>query len=480
MRRGCFLLIFIIGLAHGQDSEALPEDPAAAIDTDFQSAPDFFSPPETPERPDVPQTFEEAVELFTNGQLRDNSTEGFNYGIRIRETYNSNPRISEDNASGVFFTSLSPSFSYRSAPRGQAVLVLGASYNPRLNFYHGEGFGDNVDHQFRGTATYEGAKTWLTFGTRFWVTHDSNRLVGDFARDSNLGVSLSVRHEWSPITRFTGQIDYNERENNVSLFGNSSTLSASAAALWEVTPLVQLGPSIRYAAIDSDSTGSFESLGFSLRMDYDYTEKTNLSFTLGGEFVSSDSPGFEDDFSPAASLRVDYDLSDIWTLRFDAGYEAISIEQLRNREVNQSFQNDPFSQNAGSLGSGEQFFASSLNLIYAPSDQWEIWTSLRQRKSPSFINDDETVEDLTWSAGARRFFGLSHLALTYSKSNTDFINNSGFGGRAGENYDLIFLTYSHPSLFDEISISTNISHSRNSGGRSFEQTTASVSLGYRF
>ncbi|MGJ8696680.1 MAG: hypothetical protein ACSHYF_10205 [Verrucomicrobiaceae bacterium] len=469
-------VLFAVGVAGAQEFE---EEESFEEDPEYVN-PDFMMGPGLDGIPQIPQTFEEAVELFTNGSLRDSSSEGFDFSMRVQETFNSNPRISQTNASGVFYTSLSPGVSYRSAPKGRAVFVVGASYNPRLNFYHGGAIADNTDHLFNATASYEGAKTWVTFGTTFNLSNDSNRLAEDFARNTTLGVSLSGRHEWSAKTQILGDVNFTRRENSISPLSNNSGLGASVSALWEATPLLSVGPSLRYASTDSDSTGGFDSVGLLARADYDYSAKTNLSMNLGAELVSADQPGIADRISPTGSIRLDYELDDIWSFRGDLAYESISIDQLRNRELNRVFGNDVFEQNAGALGSGDQALSGALSMTYSPSDEWEAWASLRMRNSPSMVTSNESLEDRTFSLGVRRFFGLSHASLSYSQSTTDFINSQGLVGRPGQEYRVIFLSYSHPSLWSGISISTNLSHSENLGGRSFKQTTASVSLNYRF
>ncbi len=455
-------------------------DESVVIEADEEYvSPDFYESPVLEERPELPETLEDTIKLFTSGAFREDGSEGFDFSFRGRETYNSNPRISEEGESGVFFTSLSPSASYRSAPNGRAVFVLAGSYSPTFNFYHGGDLNDNIDQRFRGTATYEGAKTFMTLGANFSVFNNSNRLAENFSRSTNRGVNFSAKHEWSERTELTAALDYVQRENSVSSIGNTTGLSAVFSALWEATPLINAGPSLRYARTSSDSTSSFQSISFLGRMDYDFSGKTNFSLSLGTEVVSGGS-GVSSSISPTGSLRFDYELDEIWSVNGMISYEAISIDELQSSQISQDFLSNPFQQNAGSVEDQGQAVSASINLTYSPSELWEAWMSIRLRNSPSLINVGETIEDTTFSAGVRRSFGLSQLAFTYSYSSTDFVASGGSASSLSQSFQVLLLSYSHPSFVKDSSLSTNISYSENSGGRNFQQITGSVGLTYRF
>ena len=356
---------------------------------------------------------------------------------------------------------------------------MSASYTPSFNFYHGGDLEDNIDQRFRATASYEGAKTWLTLGATSSVFNDSNRLAENFTRTTNRGLSFSARHEWSARTELTAALNYVERDNNVSSIGNTSGMSAVFSALWEATPLMNVGPSLRYAQTTSNSTASFHSISLLGRIDYDYSEKTNLSLNLGAEAVFGGSSN-DHSLSPTGSLRLDYELDEIWNLNATINYEAISIDELQSSEISQNLITNPFQQNAGSVRDQGQALSTAINLTYSPNDAWEAWVSLRMRNSPSLINSGETIEDFTYSTGVRRSFGISQLSLTYSHSDTDYFSSGTSANRPSQAYRVIFLSYSHPSFYRDTSLSTNISYSENSGGRDFQQITGSVGLSYRF
>ncbi|MDG1070284.1 MAG: hypothetical protein P8P32_01630, partial [Akkermansiaceae bacterium] len=66
---------------------------------------------------------------------RDNHTEGLVLSIGVTEKYSSNLELDETDRLSIFYTSVEPGFSYRSAPSGGATNVVAFDYNVGFDIY---------------------------------------------------------------------------------------------------------------------------------------------------------------------------------------------------------------------------------------------------------------------------------------------------------------------------------------------------------
>ncbi len=77
---------------------------------------------------------------------RDNHTEGLVLSIGVTEKYSSNLELDETDRLSIFYTSIEPGFSYRSAPSGGATDCVAFDFGAGFDIYHSDAGGDASHH----------------------------------------------------------------------------------------------------------------------------------------------------------------------------------------------------------------------------------------------------------------------------------------------------------------------------------------------
>ncbi len=417
-----------------------------------------------------------------NGQERGGETEGWTFGVRLIESYTSNLQLGNQNNDATLFTQISPSFSYRSAPDGEARFILAASYTPTVSFYHSGSEGTTYDHDFQTSLTYEGEKLVLGFSGAYSLINAPNRFTGAFTRSINRSLELDASYSISEKTTLYSNLEYQTRETNVGnqQAGNdpdgnpplnlqdSDVLSYTLSALWDVSPKLQFGPGFRYANSKS-GVGTSRSIALTGDVRYSYSDKTRITASLGLE--ESSFPGSSDEISPTGSIRVDYRPSPVLTWRGEVRYESIPLTQGLGNLIDGG-------DGLGGSGDGGQQFNAVIGFNYRPGSTWSFNGNLSRRTAPSFIGEGNII-DTSISLGANRVIGRGSLGFSVAQSFTDS-EGGGMFVQDDQEFTQLSINYRHPSILENLSFESQLSYSKSTGGISFDQTSASIGLGYQF
>lgn len=426
-----------------------------------------------------------------NGQVRDADTEGLSIGVRLIESYTSNLNIASQGGESTLFTQLSPSFSYRSAPDGRARFIIAATYTPTFSVYHSGAEGNTLDHELEANLTYEGERLVVGFGGAYSLLNAANRFTGNFSRTITNTYKIDASYELSEKTSIFSALEYQTRAASVAdqpmqdglLSGNpdSTVFSYNLSALWNYSPKLRVGPALRYANNDSDALGSASSIGLGAEVRYDYSAKTSLAGTIGFEQTSF--PGQSDEILPTGTIRVDYRPSPVLTWSGELRFEAIPLTEVNNIGNNNNLGFEDGLNGAASDGDSQ--VNATIRVNYRPSQLWSITGSFSHRTAPSFTNVGQNIVDTSFDLAVNRTVGRGFIGLSLSQSFTDFqssgnpVNMNGFEIEDQE-FRQIRLNYTTPSLYEQLSLTAELSYSESTGNLSFDQTQASISLGYTF
>ena len=409
--------------------------------------------------------------------FEEEETEGFSFFIDGTSSYSSNLELRENNEESTWYTTLSPGFNYRSALSGRAVNTITADYLSDFNFYHDNAIDDTINHDLNVAYTHRGSRALLELKTSFLQETDSSRFTDTLTESTNLEGSLDFAYKMSAKTNLYASAEFSTRENDISPRGDSDLFTTSISALWDYSSKTDLGPSLRYANNSSGATGDSESVALTLEARYAASKKLNLVINAGIEASTYNDDDTE--YSPAGSLRATYTPNPVWQFTGDLRYQAIPVSQLDSETFGGAFSGGGFTELNGAAAGGGQQLNGSFGVVYSPGQLWRISSTISHRTAPSFINANESLVDTTFNFRVLRRIGDATLAGRYSFSTTEF-EGEGAVVQEDQDYHQFGINYNHPDLFKEVSFRVGIGYAVSSGGRDYDQTSASVSFGYRF
>ncbi len=465
-------------------TEPLSPLPLPSNDTDLtaQSTPAQQTPPSPSFQNFSPEAFpglynrNQAADLFRHSSLDEE--EGFRFGIGLAEIYTSNLLLSSDNPEQSFRTQVGPSVSYRSASEGTAPFSLLTSYSPSFNFYHGNSSLNEVSHAFDGRLLYNSAKSSVSAGARYTQERAANRFTQGFTETKSLGITSDLKYSISPKTSLNTNLSYTSSDLGVSTASGSNTFSILSGASWQITPLTRIGPSIRYATSESSFGVTRDSVSYLGTLDYELSTKTSFSSTFGVEQVSSSR--FEDQTNPTGTISLKYRPTENWAIDLFGGYESVSTGEEFGQ--NSAPTNDPFFDLTTNNSDNPLSWRASLSYSFA--EKWSANANFSMRQSASPTSENEDITDFTQSYSISRRLGISSISAGINFSTIQYdgfsISGSNLVTREDEKTNSYYLSYTYPSIIHNLSSSATIRYTENSGSRDYEETSITLSLGYKF
>lgn len=185
---------------------------------------------------------------------------------------------------------------------------LSSSYDEYLD--HEDYSGLNYD--LNAFAAYRGGKIVASFYSG--VSGDRGR---DLYSTRNVPIEKTsfingaiVRYNLSPKTSILGTLSYRSTLANTAGYNDSQALTSTIAALWSATPLIDLGPGMRYALRTGENQRDVISYGPNFNLNYQLSEKVSLRSNLGVDFQAKPSGG---DASLNGALGLNYKASELWS-----------------------------------------------------------------------------------------------------------------------------------------------------------------------
>ncbi|MDA9831308.1 hypothetical protein N9C66_08195 [Akkermansiaceae bacterium] len=160
---------------------------------------------------------------------------------------------------------------------------------------------------------YQTGKVTASVSTGYSSNGGVNRLAGAFIEQKNFSTLARINYRLSSKT--STELSWNQQsiESETDGFADTSSSTINAAALWQATPLIKLGPGFRHGVRTGFQDAEFTVNGPLLRADYRLSGKVNLSSSIGLDFA--DSPAGEQELFNWR-LGLTYRASALWGLTF--------------------------------------------------------------------------------------------------------------------------------------------------------------------
>jgi hypothetical protein len=250
---------------------------------------------------------------------------GLSFGLITSCTYDSNVNQANDRqikAEGDWFLSLAPTATWETQIRDFTLQL-----NAGLNYEQYGSLDDYSGLDYRGGAKlgYQGGPLSLDGSLNFGSTQGNDRYTGGLTEERTLGLQFSGRYALSSKTSLEASLSTSD-SNSARQTGNApdsdtSQTSFQVAALWQATPLIELGPGIRSTWSTTENAGDRSTVGPMLRLGYRLSGKVDLDSRIGLDFSEID--GGASDESVSAAVGLQYRLDALWNFRFDLSRDVV-------------------------------------------------------------------------------------------------------------------------------------------------------------
>ncbi|MDB4702607.1 hypothetical protein OAH03_05790, partial [Akkermansiaceae bacterium] len=258
---------------------------------------------------DLPSGFYE----FTAGVIgeeEDQSIGSLDFKLSIITLYDTNvtqgndlgPRPEESD----FLVQPALAGSYEIGPGNWQIGVTGSL--SKINYLETDRFNSTVySAGLRGQ--YQTGKVTASLKTGYASRAGVNRLAGAFIEQKTFSNSARINYRLSSKTSAEILLNQLSAENETEGFSDTSSNTVNAAALWQATPLVRLGPGFRYGVRSSRKNTELTLSGPLLRADYNLSAKVELTSVVGLDFA--DTPSGEDELFNW-QVGLNYRVSALW------------------------------------------------------------------------------------------------------------------------------------------------------------------------
>lgn len=243
--------------------------------------------------------------------------DGFSCGAVFTTLYDSNvtqsPGLPVAPVEDDIVMSIAPSVRYRSLGKEWFVAAqAGFAYNEYFELSQYSGFDYHAGFQ----VGYDGPKLNTTFGFNYSFDQGVNRYYSSFIEQNSFSTSLSASYELSAKTSLDSSVGFSWNDPTTGASGGTENFNLQTAAMWQATPLIRIGPGIRYSMQSGDYQSDRTTLGPILRANYRLSTKVSLNSQLGLDFVEYKGAGGGSDESVSASIGLNYQASRLWGLSF--------------------------------------------------------------------------------------------------------------------------------------------------------------------
>ena len=204
---------------------------------------------------------------------------------------------------------------------GSGNWQIGARANvSRLEYLQSDDFNaTNYSVGFYGG--YDSKKLVASFSSSFSSNAGVNRLAGNFIEQESFSNRFSASYRFSSKTSLLFSLAQRSVESNTEGFADTASNTVSLAGIWRATPLLNVGPGVRYGVRTGFDDSDFTILGPILRANYILSKKVKLQSSIGLDFSES---SFGDDQSLFSySVSLDYTASRLW------GFDLSMIQDSR-------------------------------------------------------------------------------------------------------------------------------------------------------
>ena len=336
--------------------------------------------------PVLPTGFYEAA-ATTIGEQEETRFGDLDLGLTLNTLYDSN--VTQGNELGLrsresdFLVQPTLNAGYTVGPGTWQLGVIGSL--GRMEYLETNEFNTTV-YSAGVQGAYNAGKISASVRMGYRSNGGVNRLAGAFIEQKNFSNSATLRYRLSSKSSAEISWDQQSIESETEGFADTSSNTLRAAALWQATPLIKLGPGFRHGVRTGFQDAEFTVTGPLLRADYRLSGKVNLTSSLGLDFAETPS-GDDELFNWQVGLN--YRASALWglsvgmlrdtqaTLITGGGFDQISSYRIGyNRKIGPSqltlgvsyIDRDPQGSSGGALG-----FRDSNSIDYTASLSFPVF-----------------------------------------------------------------------------------------------------------
>lgn len=249
-------------------------------------------------------------DLGIEGKLKGD----FSYGLGIYSVYNSNFFLTKNDEESELTTTLVPWLHYTSDPEGGAMISVVANYTPSWNTYLENSDLNEFDHAGNITLSFTGGKSQLDVFARYVEISGSDRLTGAFVQGSVMTAGIRASRKIATRTTLYAGWSYSSSDYGSGDFEGAEFYTTYFGGLWEATPRISFGPTLRYTIGQSDNTGTRDAWALLLETQYRVGERLWLSASIGPEFARNSGNSNDDSgLGLTGSVAARYVINERWT-----------------------------------------------------------------------------------------------------------------------------------------------------------------------
>jgi hypothetical protein len=238
---------------------------------------------------------------------------GLNMSATVSGLYDSNVNQSMGGTSeSDFILSLGGTIGYQTQG---SDWIVGATYRGSYDEYFSEGKYSGYNQGASFIAGYQGAKLDVMYNAGFDLDRGTNRYYSTFVERINIRQGITASYQLSSKTTLASNLGYSFTKANGGNFGDTETFDFGLSAFWQATPLIQVGPGIRYTLRTGSEQTDRHTFGPTLGLNYRLSSKIALTSRVGLDFVDYNN-GSSEDTSVSASLGLNYRASALWGMNF--------------------------------------------------------------------------------------------------------------------------------------------------------------------
>lgn len=346
------------------------------------------------------------------------------YGLGIYSVYNSNFFQTEKDEESELTTSLVPWLHYTSDPEGGAMVSVVANYAPSWNTYLENSDLNKFDQAGNITLSFTGGKSQLDVFARYAEISGNDRLTGVFVQGSVMTAGLRANRQIATKTSLNGGLSYSISEYGSGRYEGAEVSTTYFGGLWQATPRVSLGSTLRYTTSESDNTGTCEAWALLFEARYHVGERLWLSASIGPEYST----------------------------------------------------NSGDTNNDSSLG-----LTGNLAARYIINERWTWTNSLRSATVPAPDETNYLVYNVAFDTALRRQLQRGSLGFGLQYDFSEYKDVGDVASDIGnELYTSLFINYQRPLYKDRLSFNTEARYTFNDGQENWSQWQVSVGLDVSF
>lgn len=241
---------------------------------------------------------------------------GFSTSMMYDSNVNQSPDTEDFPARGSMVATFSPSLQWSIANSAwTASLALNGGYD--FNFGNQEYNG--LNYSAAGSVGYDGGR-W-NIGGRFQESYNDgqNRYFAAKVSQFSHGFGLNGSFSLSPKTSLTSGWNSSWSDPGDG-FGGSENHSLGVSAMWRYSPLLRVGPGIRWTRASGETQPGRDSVGPSLSLIYQLSRKVSLQGSLNMQYASYEQGG-SDQFL-AGGLTASYAFNRLWSFNLSLNRDA--------------------------------------------------------------------------------------------------------------------------------------------------------------